>query len=62
MPCLEKNLLYEVDKNSNKELSPSIDRMIPELGYVKGNIKSISYEANRIKKNDCTIEIFGKPY
>lgn len=41
---------------NNKELSPSIDRMIPELGYIKGNIKFISYKANRIK-NDSSIEI-----
>jgi len=40
----------------NKDLSPSVDRMIPELGYVKGNIKFISYKANRIK-NDSTVEI-----
>ncbi len=41
---------------NNKELSPSLDRMIPELGYIKGNIKFISYKANRIK-NDSNIEI-----
>lgn len=41
---------------THKELSPSLDRMIPELGYVKGNIKFISYKANRIK-NDSNVEI-----
>ena len=41
---------------NDKDLSPSLDRMIPELGYVKGNIKFISYKANRIK-NDSTVEI-----
>jgi hypothetical protein len=41
---------------NNKELSPSLDRMIPELGYIKGNIKFISYKANRIK-NDSNVEI-----
>lgn len=29
--------------------SPSIDRLIPEKGYVKGNVRIISYRANRIK-------------
>lgn len=29
--------------------SPSLDRLIPELGYVKGNIVVISHKANMIK-------------
>lgn len=29
--------------------SPSIDRLVPERGYVKGNVAVISYRANRIK-------------
>jgi len=31
--------------------SPSLDRIIPELGYVKGNIMVISHKANTIKSN-----------
>ena len=38
-----------------KDNSPSIDRKIPSLGYMKGNIWVISYRANRIK-NDATVE------
>ena len=34
--------------------SPSIDRIRPELGYVKGNVAVISYRANAIK-NDATL-------
>lgn len=30
-----------------------MDRVIPELGYVKGNVEIISYRANRLK-NDAT--------
>lgn len=33
--------------------SPSLDRLIPELGYVRGNISIISHRANSIK-NDAT--------
>lgn len=29
--------------------SPSLDRVVPELGYVKGNVAVMSYRANRIK-------------
>ena len=35
--------------------SPSLDRIIPELGYVPGNIAVISHKANTIKSN-ATIE------
>lgn len=38
--------------------SPSIDRIIPELGYVKGNIKVISRRANRIKNDATPDELF----
>lgn len=35
--------------------SPSLDRIIPSLGYVKGNVWVISYRANAIK-NDASVE------
>ena len=37
------------------DFSPSLDRIIHELGYVKGNIEVISFKANRIK-SDAGIE------
>lgn len=39
--------------------SPSVDKIIPELGYVKGNVRVISYRANTLKSNG-TIEEFYK--
>lgn len=35
--------------------SPSLDRIIPELGYVKGNVLVLSHRANTIK-SDATLE------
>jgi len=37
------------------DASPTLDRTIPELGYVKGNVRVISYKANRAK-NNLTLE------
>lgn len=35
--------------------SPSVDRMIPSLGYVRGNVRIISNRANTLK-SDSTVE------
>jgi len=37
--------------------SPSLDRIIPSLGYVKGNVRIISHRANAIKNNATIDEI-----
>lgn len=37
--------------NKLTDSTPSVDRMIPSLGYVKGNCRVISMRANRIKNN-----------
>lgn len=39
--------------------SPSLDRIQPELGYVKGNIQVISNRAN-LMKNDASLEELRK--
>jgi hypothetical protein len=41
----------------NKNFSPSIDKIIPELGYVKGNVRVISGLANRMKQNATREEL-----
>jgi hypothetical protein len=42
---------------SASDNSPSVDRLIPELGYIKGNINIISNRANRIKSDASLNEI-----
>lgn len=45
----------------NLETSPSLDRIIPEKGYVKGNVIVVSFKANTIK-NNATIDEIKKVY
>lgn len=44
---------------TEKELSPSLDRKINDLGYIKGNVFVISKRANRLKA-DATIDELEK--
>lgn len=37
--------------------SPSVDRIFPELGYIKGNVVIVSYRANLIKTNASPEEL-----
>lgn len=39
--------------------SPSVDRIIPKLGYVKGNVQVISHRANKIKHNATYRELLA---
>jgi hypothetical protein len=45
----------------NKDFAPSLDRIIPERGYVEGNVIFVCDIANRIKSNS-TFEILEKVY
>jgi len=54
-PVLGLKLFFN-DKRPNDN-SPSIDRLIPKLGYVKNNIKIISKRANELKSNASIYEI-----
>lgn len=39
------------------DASPSIDRIIPERGYVPGNVIVVSMRANRLKSNATMNEL-----
>ena len=58
-PILGIELL--IGNNHPKDNHPSLDRVVPNLGYVPGNVQIISNRANRIK-NDSTVEELGKIY
>lgn len=45
----------------NKNYSPSLDKINPKLGYIKSNIRVISFRANRLK-SDLTINEIKKLY
>lgn len=47
-----------------RDCSPTLDRIIPQLGYTKGNVIVISMLANRIKSNATPDQIIqvGKFY
>ena len=53
--CPVFNTLLTVGQGKSEPNSPSLDRIIPEKGYVKGNIVWLSMRANAMK-NDGTAE------
>ncbi len=53
--CPALGILLTVEAHVQTDHSPTLDRIQPDLGYVKGNIAVISMRANRIK-NDATAE------
>jgi hypothetical protein len=40
-----------------KSNSPTVDRLVPELGYIEGNISVISHRANSIKRDASAEEL-----
>ena len=53
--CPVLGLVLESGVGKSSDNSPSLDKIKPEFGYVKGNICVISSKANRIKSN-ATVE------
>lgn len=59
--CPALGLKLEVGTGVSQDQSPSLDRIIPKNGYVKGNIIVVSHKANTIK-NNSTIDELEKVY
>ena len=64
MICPVLGIKMEIGEKNKSVNSPSIDRIIPEKGYVPGNIIVVSMKANGIKSNATPDEIIkvGKFY
>lgn len=50
---------WGIDGKGHDPKGPSLDRVIPELGYVKGNVVFISILANTIKSNVTEKELYA---
>lgn len=57
--CPVLGLKLKHGENGWAATSPSLDRVIGELGYVKSNVRVISWRANRLKL-DGTVEEFER--
>ena len=55
-PLLGIKLTCAKGKGGVKDSSPSLDKIIPELGYVPGNVWVISHKANSMKRNATLAE------
>lgn len=53
--CLVLGMPLKVGDGRRTDASPSLDRIVPERGYVRGNVRVISWRANNLKSN-ATIE------
>lgn len=57
-PVLGVKLEWGVGQRASANVaSPSLDRLIPELGYTKGNVRVISNRANHLKNNATLAEM-----
>ena len=56
-PVFGFKLNWYKDGRGGADDSPSIDRLIPEEGYVPGNVTLISLKANRIKNDSDLSEL-----
>lgn len=56
-PVLGIPMYFNFGGKGPADNSPSLDRLIPELGYVPGNIAIISYRANMLKRGASLKEL-----
>jgi hypothetical protein len=55
--CPVLGLKLEIAKGRMRDNSPSLDRIIPALGYIQGNVLVVSWRANSIKSDATALEL-----
>lgn len=55
--CPVLGIAIKVSENRPTDNSPSLDKIKPHLGYVKDNVRIISYRANRLKSDATLSEV-----
>ncbi len=58
-PALGTPLTWGIKSTDRNRNSPSLDRIVPELGYVEGNVMWVSLRANAIKTDASADEILS---
>jgi hypothetical protein len=58
-PIFKTNFSWGINGKGLQPTSPSMDRVIPHLGYVQGNVVFISNLANTIKQNVTEKELYA---
>lgn len=58
-PVLGRRLHIFEGKQGGRDDSPSLDKVIPSLGYVPGNILVVSQKANRLKNQLSTEQLIA---
>lgn len=57
--CPVLNIKLDKTHSKSHDDSPSLDRLVPSLGYIKGNVCVISHRANSIKSNATWQELLS---
>ena len=54
--CPVLGLELDINSGKTKDNSAQMDRLVPDKGYVKGNVSWLSFRANRLKSNATALE------
>lgn len=55
--CCGREMFVTEEKGYQKPHSPSLDRLIPKLGYIPGNVNVICWRCNDVKRNSTLDEL-----